>query len=193
MAAVQIDEVEVGRASGGPVVQAVMTLDCLPERPRQWRDVAVALARALEPHQTPVDGVYAVFDTSSAVSAVLEFGRVLDLDQADADVLRRLGAGSTVAYAAVRRGKGGQQDGQQDGDRGPVLSVTVQAAPRMTAGVLGRLRAGRPLASRPRVRRPRASVIAVVGGDGELRHLGVSRRPGDVGGYAAQLAAAYSR
>jgi hypothetical protein len=179
MAAVQIAEVELGPGADGPVVQAVMTLDCLPTRPPQWRDVAVALARALEPHGTPVDGVYAVFDTSSAANAALEFGKVLDLDEVDADALRRLGGGATVAYAAVRRGKGGLKDG----DKEVVLAVTLRTAPGTSSGVLGRLRAGRG----------QVSVIAVVGSGGGVRHLGVSRRPEAVGEYGASLAAAYTR
>jgi hypothetical protein len=179
MAAVQIAEVELGPASDGPVVQALMTLDCLPARPRQWCDVAVALARALEPHQTRADGIFAVFDTSSAFSATLEFGKVLELDEADVDALRRLGPGTTVAYAAVRRGKGGPKDGEKE----PVLSVTVQTAPRVPggAGVRGRLRG----------RRGQLSVIAVVGEGGGVRHLQLSRRPENVG-CASELAAAYS-
>lgn len=179
MSAVQIAEVEVRPASDGPVVQALMTLDRLPVRPGQWRDVAVALARALESHQTRVDGIYAVFDTSSASCVTLEFGKVLELDEADVDALRRLGAGTTVAYAAVRRGKGGPKDGEKE----PVLSLTIQTAPRAPGGVgvLGRLRG----------RRGQSSVIAVIGEDGGVRHLQLSRCPEDVG-YAAELAAAYS-
>jgi hypothetical protein len=181
MSAVRIADVEVGPASDGPVVQALMTLDRLPVRPRQWCDVAVALARALEPRRSLVEGVYAVFDISSSAGVTLEFGKVLQLYEADVDALRRLGAGTTVAYAAVRRGKGGEKGGEKE----PVLAVTIQTAPAVLGGVgvLGR---------RLRLRHGRSSVVAVVGEDGEVRHLEMSRRPKG-GGSAAELAEAYSR
>jgi hypothetical protein len=179
MSAVRIGEVEVGLASRGCVVQVLMTLDGVPTRPQQWRDVAVALAQTLQPQDHSVDGVYAVFDVSSAASSVLEFGRVLELDEADEDALRGLGAGATVAYAAVRRGKGGPKDGEKE----PVLAVTIQAAPQEPGGVFGRRR----------TRRGRGCVIAAVGDDGGVRHVELSRRPGGVGSDAVELAAAYSR
>lgn len=179
MSAVRIAEIDVGVASNGCVVQILMTMDGVPSRPQQWRDVAVALARTLQPQGYPVDGVYAVFDSSSAASAVLEFGRVLELEDADGDALRQLGAGATVAYAAVRRGKGGPKNGEKE----PVVAVTIQTAPQEPGGVFGRRR----------TRRGCGCVIAAVGDDGEVRHLEHSRRPGGVGADAADLAAAYSR
>lgn len=175
----RIDDVEVALASNGCVVQVVMTLGGLPARPEQWRDVAVALARTLEPEDHPVDGVYAVFDASSAAIAVLEFGRVMELEDADQEALRQLGAGATVAYAAIRRGKGGPKEGEKE----PVLAVTIQAAPTEAGRLFGRRR----------TRRGQGCVLAAVGHGGAVRHLQSSRRPGGVGSDAADLAAAYAR
>jgi hypothetical protein len=191
MAAVRIVDVEVALASDGSVVQVLMTLDGVPGRTEQWRDVTVELARTLAPQQHPVDGVYAVFDASSASRAVLEFGRVLDLEDADQDSLRQLGAGATLAYAVVRRGRGGPKDGEKE----HVLAVTIQAAPAEPGQLFGR-RLGRRfgrLFGRRRGRQGRGCVIAAVGKDGSVRYVELSRRPGTVGSDAADLAAAYDR
>lgn len=177
MAAVQIAGVEVGPPTGGPVVRAVVTADALPARRRQWSAVAATMAQALVLRDCPVEGVYAVFDASSAVCAVLEFGKVLAVEEADQESLRRLGPGSTIAYAAVVRTRGGPRDG----DKEPVLAVTIEVAPQPAAGLWMRLRGGRG----------GGSVVAAVGMDGQVRHVESSRRPGSVGGMSPVLAAAY--
>jgi hypothetical protein len=178
MTTVQIAGIEVGSAAGdGPVVQAVVTLTPLPVRRREWAEVAITVAKALVARDSPVEGVYAVFDTSSAASSALEFGKVLDLDEADDDALRRLGAGTTAAYAAVAWTRGGPRDGVKE----PVLAVTLVVAPRQPSGLRGRWGG----------ERGRGSVVVAVGLDGEVRHLETSRRPQGVGGLASDLAAAY--
>jgi hypothetical protein len=179
MTAVQIDGVELAAPADGPVVQALVSLAALPARPADWAHVAVILAQALVARDTPVEGVYAVFDTSSAASAALEFGKVLALDEADAETMRALGAGATVAYAAVAWTRGGPRGGARE----PVLAVTVQVAPTVPGGLLGRLAGARV----------GGCAVAAVGPDGEVRHVRASRRPGAVGGPAIDLAAAYSR
>jgi hypothetical protein len=179
MTAVQIDGVELAAPADGPVVRALVSLAALPARPAEWADVAVTLAQALVARDTPVEGVYAVFDTSSAASAALEFGKVLALDEADADSMRGLGAGATLAYAMVAWTRGGPRGGT----RGPVLAVTVQVAPAVPGGLLGRLAGSRD----------GGCAVAAVAPDGEVRHVRASRRTGGVGGPAIALAAAYTR
>lgn len=178
MTTVQIAGIEVGSAAAdGPVVQAMVTLAPLPVRRREWAEVAITVAQALVARDSPVEGVYAVFDTSSAASAALEFGKVLELDEVDDAALRWLGSGTTAAYAGVAWTRGGPRDGVKE----PVLAVTLVVAPRSVSGLYGWWGTDRG----------RGSVVVAVGRDGAVRHLETSRRPQGVGGLASDLAAAY--